>query len=83
MAVHEVRLGSQGRLVIPAELRERMGAEEGEVYVATVDERGVLTLRTRRQALEALRDAWGRHEDGEPLLSDELVAERRAEADDR
>lgn len=75
----EVRIGSQGRLVIPAELRAAMGAEEGAVYVATVDEDGALTLRTPEQAIHALQRTWAGATD---LTSpvEELLADRRAEA---
>lgn len=75
---YEIRVGSQGRLVIPAELREQLGAEEGGVYVAHVDASGALVLRTREQALRELQQDWGRV-DGESATN-RLVAERRREA---
>ncbi len=78
-STYEVRLGSQGRLVIPAELRERLGAKEGVTYVATVDETGALVLRTRAQALQALRRSWAATGEGSP--TDELIAERRRAAE--
>lgn len=77
---HEVRLGSQGRLVIPAELRAEMAAEEGTVYLAHVDESGALVLRTREQALAELRRSWRAAADGDDLV-EELLAERRAAAE--
>lgn len=75
---HEIRLGSQGRLVIPAALREELAAEEGEVYVAHVDETGALVLRTRDQALGELQRTWA--EAGGGSAADELVRERRRAA---
>lgn len=42
----QVRIGTQGRIVLPRELRDRLGAEEGEVYSATVEE-GRLILESR------------------------------------
>lgn len=75
---YEVRLGSQGRLVIPAELRDQLGAEEGAVYTATVDASGALVLRTREQALAEARRLWS--ESGEGSATDELLAERREQA---
>lgn len=78
-AHHEVRMGSQGRLVIPAALRAELSAEEGTVYMAHVDDSGALVLRTREQALHELQDAWARRDD-QPSATDELITERRREA---
>jgi len=78
---HEVRMGSQGRLVIPAALREELAAEEGTVYVAHVDGSGALVLRTREQALHELQEAWAGLDD-QPSATDELISERRREAAD-
>lgn len=75
---YEVRLGSQGRLVIPAALREQLGAEEGSVYTAQVDQSGALVLRTRGQALADLQRAWGQA--GDSSATDELIGERRRQA---
>lgn len=76
---YEVRLGSQGRLVIPAELRAEMAAEEGTVYLAHVDESGALVLRSREQALAELQRTWRAAAGGDDLV-EELLAERRAAA---
>ncbi len=75
---YEVRLGSQGRLVIPAELRAELAAEEGTVYVASVDDTGALVLRSPEHALRELQRRWADAEAGSPV--DELIAERRREA---
>lgn len=84
MTVYEVRLGSQGRLVIPAELREAMAAEEGAVYSATVTEDGALLLQTREQArdraIAELQRRWREVVPEGVSLVDELIAERRTEA---
>ena len=75
----EVRVGSQGRIVLPHELRRQLGAEEGTVYTADVDEEGRLVLESRaallRRMQQELRAAAGRRS---PV--DELVDERRAAA---
>jgi len=75
---YEIRMGRQGRLVIPAALRELLGAEEGGVYTAHVDETGALVLRTRDQALAELQRTWSGT--GKPSATDELIAERRRQA---
>lgn len=75
---YEVRLGSQGRIVIPADLRAELGAEEGDVYVANVDAGGALVLRTREQALRELRRQWAATV--QDSATDELLRERRLAA---
>lgn len=75
----EVRIGSQGRVVLPKALREQLGAEEGAVYQAHVED-GRLILETREALLQRMQretaDALG----DRGSLVDELIAERRAEA---
>ncbi|CAN5432470.1 hypothetical protein BH23ACT9_BH23ACT9_10070 [soil metagenome] len=74
----EVRLGSQGRLVLPKALREQMGAEEGAVYQAHVED-GRLVLETRDSLLRRMQAEIARAA-GQRSMSEELIAERREEA---
>ena len=71
---YTVVMGDRGRLVIPAELRERAGLAEGMTLVVVESERG-LALLTRPQLLEEVR----RDLAGLDLVG-ELLAERRHEA---
>jgi len=61
-----VNLGDKGRFVIPAALREAMGAAEGDQLMLHMEGRELRVI-TREAAM--LRS-----------LADELIAERRAEA---
>lgn len=71
---YQVTMGDRGRLVIPAELRERAGLAEGVALILLETPRG-LVLLTRRQLQELVRaDLGGLN------LVDELLAERRAES---
>ncbi len=76
-----IRMASNGRLLIPASLRAELGMEEGGSFVATV-ENGSLRLDPPevaiRRAQERLRPFLQHHEGS---LSDELIAERRREAE--
>ncbi len=67
-------MGDRGRLVIPAEMRARLGLEAGTALVLVETARGVV-ITTRAQAKALLRDQL----QGSSLV-DELLAERRAEA---
>ncbi len=69
-----IRVGNKGRIVVPAEIRERQGWAEGTVLIAVEREDGVL-LMSREEALATLRAQAG----GRDLVG-ELLAERRAAA---
>lgn len=73
-----VRLGDRGRLVLPAELRRRLGLHAGDELLATVDDTTV-HLIARRAAAHELLGAAGTVETS-PSAVDELLAERRREA---
>ena len=67
-------MGDRGRLVIPADLRERAGLTEGTALILLETPTG-LVLLTRAQLQELVRADLG----GLDLVG-ELLAERRAEA---
>lgn len=70
-----VKLGKQGRLVVPAELRRAMGIEGEDDLVAWAED-GKLVFQ-RREAFE--EELWKELADADWTV-DEFVAERRAEA---
>ena len=75
----QIRLGPQGRIVIPAHFRRAMGIEAGEPLVATLEGEGRLVIETRKAAWESFLQLF----EGIPKDVDlvaELIAERRAEA---
>ena len=74
--VRALRLGLQGRLVIPADLRERLALRPGDVIVASVED-DRLVIRPRRAVEEEL---WGLFDGLDRGLADELISERREEA---
>jgi AbrB family looped-hinge helix DNA binding protein len=71
----KVRVGPQGRIVIPAALREELGVHPGQELVARVED-GRLILERREE------DVKGRfaHVPAGRVLSEELIFERREEA---
>jgi len=74
--MQRVRLGPQGRAVIPAELRRELGLTTGAELVAWVED-DRLVLR-RREDVE--RELWDLFSDVPVSMSEELLAERRREA---
>ena len=73
----DVRLGAQGRLVVPAPIRKALGFQPGETLVARVED-GHLVIE-KPEAVERRLHAWFRKFEGRSL-ADELIAERREEA---
>jgi AbrB family looped-hinge helix DNA binding protein len=71
---YQVVMGDRGRLVIPADLRERAGLAEGTMLIVLETPTGIVLL-TRPQLQELVRTDLA----GLDLVG-ELLAERRAEA---
>ena len=73
-----VRMGPQGRIVVPAELRRELGLDEGSTLNATT-RGGRLILEPRSMVLDRMRRRFA----GTPRstsLSRELIDDRRDEA---
>ncbi len=75
----KVKLGQQGRLVVPAALRRAMGAAPGDDLSAYVDD-GRLIVQTTANAARRIHGLYAHL--GEPGASqvDGLIADRRAAA---
>ncbi|HTQ16965.1 AbrB/MazE/SpoVT family DNA-binding domain-containing protein [Mycobacterium sp.] len=71
-------LGKQGRVVIPAEIREALGLSAGDRIHVRVDGRRIVMERPQ-DAIDELR-SLGRDRAVNRSLVEELLAERRAEA---
>lgn len=75
-----VRVDQQGRLLVPKEIREAIGMQPGENVTLLVDGRElrVITPAALMQRLKELKAEY--NPEGRSLV-DELIAERRAEAE--
>lgn len=74
----EVTVGPQGRLVVPAPLRRRLGIEAGDVLVARAED-DRLVLERRDAVLARVRTRFV-VVPAEISMVDELIAERREDA---
>jgi len=74
---YPVRLGDRGRLVLPAEVRRAMDVTTGDELVARLDGDSVHIVSRRQLARQARGSLAPTGRD----LVDELLAERRAEAE--
>ena len=66
-------VGDRGRLVVPAEVRARLGLEEGTPLVL-LDTSGGMVLMTRSQLRERVREELAGLDLVEELLADRRVA---------
>ncbi|MFH1140634.1 MAG: AbrB/MazE/SpoVT family DNA-binding domain-containing protein [Chloroflexota bacterium] len=74
----EVRVGPQGRMVIPASIRETLCLQPGDSLIARVED-GYLVLEKREHILARLKARFGEVPSGVSMV-EELIEERRAEA---
>lgn len=71
---HVFTIGDRGRVVLPADLRQRRGWPDGTTLIAVETERGVvIATRDELEGIVAAQLAG-------PSLVDELLEERRAAA---
>jgi AbrB family looped-hinge helix DNA binding protein len=69
-----------GRVVIPAEFREQLGLQTGTDVVLDIFN-GALRIRSMDQVISDVQAMVRKHVPEEVRLSDELIADRRLEAD--
>jgi AbrB family looped-hinge helix DNA binding protein len=78
-AAYSVTVAERGRLVLPAEVRERLGIRDGDRLTLRVDPDGTIRLQTAAVFAHSLIGVFKHLAPGRKL-SDELIAERRREA---
>lgn len=75
------KLVEGGRIIVPAAFRRAMGLAKGDTVVMELhgDE---LRVRASRSALRRIQERLRAHapQPGDPLVSDELIEERRRDA---
>lgn len=80
MAPITVTMNAQGRIVIPAEVRAKLGLEAGAALLLHVDDDEVRLVSPRAERRKLQRQFAHLRPSGGPLASDDLIAERRVEA---
>ncbi|MBA4067309.1 MAG: hypothetical protein C0501_27095 [Isosphaera sp.] len=79
MHIEHVRMGEDGRLVIPAALRREAGLKPGDTVVIESDGDSLL-LKSYDRVLAEVQGHFAALAAPAVLLSEELIRERRAEA---
>jgi AbrB family looped-hinge helix DNA binding protein len=77
--MEELKVGPKGRIVIPAGFRRALRIEPGSVLVGHVED-GRLILERREAILQRLQARFAATVPAGISLADELIAERREEA---
>jgi AbrB family looped-hinge helix DNA binding protein len=73
------RINDNGRIVIPSEIRQRMGIKPGDTLFLTL-EGDVLKVESQIARIRRIQESLRKLVPSDRLLSDELIAERREEA---
>lgn len=79
MTAVRVKIGTNGRLVIPANLRKEVGLADGRTVLLEAS-RGELRVRPIEDAVSRAQQKLKKHVSGSISLADELIVDRRAEA---
>jgi len=76
----KTKLGTGGRIVIPAEYRQALGLHEGDEVLLRLED-GEVRVYTLANAIRRAQELVARYVAPGRSLADELIAERRAEAE--
>ena len=75
-----VTVADRGRLVLPAEVRERLRIKEGDTLTLVLEPNGVIRLLTGAVYARSLRGMFKRLATPGRSMVDDLIADRRREA---
>ena len=81
MNIGTTKMTEGGRIVIPAEIRKRLGFEIGETFNLEIDEDDSLRVSSRIQSLRRAQQLFRKHVPEGVSVVDEFIAERRREAE--
>ena len=79
MEMQKVRMIEGGKLIVPVQMRRRLGLATGDSVLIGIDD-GELHIRPLSKALAEARALVRKHIPARTMLSDELSEDRRAEA---
>jgi AbrB family looped-hinge helix DNA binding protein len=80
MDAQRVKVVHGGKLVIPASMRRQLGISTGDTVLVDVDD-GELRVRTMPRAIERAQAIVRQYVPDGSSLADELIVDRRGEAD--
>lgn len=78
MSIHTVQLGKEGRILIPAAIRNELDMQAGEALTLSVVD-GELRVTRRIDAIRRMQERLAHLRDPQNPAVDELLRERRVE----
>jgi AbrB family looped-hinge helix DNA binding protein len=81
MRIVTTRMTEGGRIVIPAEIRKKLGFEIGQTFNLEIEDDDSLRISSRLQALRRAQQLFRKHVPEGISVVDEFIAERRKEAE--
>ena len=78
--VYHVTVTDRGRLVLPAEVREKLKIRDGDRIAVILENDGTVSLMTQKVALDQLQGMFKHLAPKDHFASDDIIAERRREA---
>ncbi|MDM7321910.1 MAG: AbrB/MazE/SpoVT family DNA-binding domain-containing protein [Gammaproteobacteria bacterium] len=78
--MYAMKMSEGGRVVVPAEIRKALGLKDGDTVLWELVD-GEARLTTKRERLRRTQEWVRQYVPAEVSLVDELIAERRAEAE--
>ena len=76
----KARINENGRIVIPASIRKKMGIKPGESVLMRLGEDGVLRIESHMARVRGIQEEFKKFARPGVVMSDELIADRREEA---
>ena len=73
------RINENGRIVIPAEIRQKMGLQPGDTLFLSIEGQ-TLRIESQQSRIRRIQESLSRLIPADRVLSEELIAERREEA---
>jgi len=75
----KARLNENGRIVIPAAIRQKMDLKPGDTVLMKFED-GILRIESYRERVRRIQDDFKKFAKPGVLMSEELIADRREEA---
>ena len=80
METMRARIAAGGRIVIPVEYRRALGIQEGDEVILRLQD-GEVRILSPQEAIKRAQDLVARYVAADRSLVDELIAERRRDAE--
>lgn len=78
--VYHVTVDERGRVMLPAEVREKLKVRNGDRVAVSLEADGTIEIETRDVAIRKMRGMFKHLAPKDHFASDDLIAERRRQA---